>query len=450
MDHVVKKGLDIPIQGRASGAPVPLDPPATVALSPTEIRGLNPRLTVREGDEVEVGSPLVHHKADPRIVLVSPVAGRVKEIRRGHRRVITDIVVERTGDAAASFATHTRASLATARREEVVEALCASGCWPFLRTRPLDRLADPSVVPQSIFVVATETGPLQPGADVLLGADDAEALQVAIDALRKLTDGPVHLTEGETSHPALAKLEGVQRHRVVGPHPSGDPAVQVNLIDPVRGSNRVWYIRAWDAAAMGRTLLTGRFDPVRVYAAVGAGVRRPRFVRTVLGAPLQSIVGEVVEGPMRWIRGSVLTGTAVEPERWAPFYARAVHVLPETVERSVLGWALPNLGRWSWHRAFLSGFTGPRGEHDLRPGLYGGERAMVPVGYYRQVVATPDIVPESLFKSIIAGDLEESIQLGMLDLSEEEAALCTFICPSKIEFDVLLREGLELYQREAG
>lgn len=450
MDHVVKKGLDIPIQGRASGAPVPLEPPATVALSPTDVRGLNPRLMVREGDEVEAGSPLVHHKPDPRIVLVSPVAGRVKEIRRGHRRVITDIVIERTGDAAVAFKSFTRADIGSMNREEVIDALCASGGWPFLKTRPLDRLADPTVEPQSIFLVATETGPLQPGADVLLSPDDAEALQIAVDALRKLTDGAVHLTEGESSHPALSKLEGVQRHRFTGPHPSGDPAVQVNLADPVRGSGQVWYIRAWDAAAMGRALLTGRFDPERIYAVVGAGVKRPRFVRTLLGAPLKDLAGEVADGPLRWIRGSVLTGTAVEAHRWAPFFARAIHVLPETVDRSLFGWALPELGRWSWHRAFLSGFSAPRGEHDLRPGLFGGERAMVPIGYYREVIATPDIVPEALFKSIIAGDLEESIQLGMLDLSEEEAALCTFICPSKIEFDVLLREGLELYQREAG
>jgi Na+-transporting NADH:ubiquinone oxidoreductase subunit A len=74
---------------------------------------------------------------------------------------------------------------------------------------------------------------------------------------------------------------------------------------------------------------------------------------------------------------------------------------------------------------------------------------MVPVGFYGKVVATPDILVDFLFKAIISGDLEESIKLGLLDLSQEEAALCTFICPSKIEFDVILREGLDLYEAEA-
>jgi Na+-transporting NADH:ubiquinone oxidoreductase subunit A len=82
-------------------------------------------------------------------------------------------------------------------------------------------------------------------------------------------------------------------------------------------------------------------------------------------------------------------------------------------------------------------------------GLRGGVRSMVPVGYYRGVVATPDIEPEFLFRSIIAGDLEESVKLGLLDLSMEEAALLTYVCPSKIEFDVILRDGLALYEKEA-
>ena len=51
-------------------------------------------------------------------------------------------------------------------------------------------------------------------------------------------------------------------------------------------------------------------------------------------------------------------------------------------------------------------------------------------------------------KALAAGDLEESISMGMLEFSEEEAALCTYICPSKIEFDVLLQKGLDLYEKE--
>ena len=33
-------------------------------------------------------------------------------------------------------------------------------------------------------------------------------------------------------------------------------------------------------------------------------------------------------------------------------------------------------------------------------------------------------------------------------MTDEEAALCTYICPSKIEFDELLKAGLAAYQQE--
>jgi len=72
-DHVIRRGLDIPIQGAATGDVVPLDPPDTVAYNPTELSGLTPRLDAREGDEVKRGSVLFHDKKRPRIVVRSPV-----------------------------------------------------------------------------------------------------------------------------------------------------------------------------------------------------------------------------------------------------------------------------------------------------------------------------------------------------------------------------------------
>jgi Na+-transporting NADH:ubiquinone oxidoreductase subunit NqrA len=37
----------------------------------------------------------------------------------------------------------------------------------------------------------------------------------------------------------------------------------------------------------------------------------------------------------------------------------------------------------------------------------------------------------------------------MLDITMEEAALLSYICPSKIDFDLILKEGLEVYAKEA-
>ncbi|MCO4745755.1 MAG: NADH:ubiquinone reductase (Na(+)-transporting) subunit A [Proteobacteria bacterium] len=453
--HQIKRGLDIPIAGAASGTAVELDLPATVAYTPVEFKGIVPKLAKREGDTVKAGEALFFHKHSPEMVFLSPVSGTVKEVRRGRRRVITDIVVERGGDDVVEFKKWTLDGLGALDADAARKLLLEGGMWGNLRTRPLDRIPAVDSAPQAIFISATETGPLMPGAAELLGEGDADALQAAVTVLSKLAPS-IHLTvPAGAAHPAWAGLTkgaaglGLQVHEFAGPHPAGDAGVQVNLVDPPRGKNEVWYLSAWDAVLIGRLALEGRFPAERVYAAVGTGVRTPRFVRTVLGAPLAHIVGDVVDEEVRWIRGSVLTGEKVDSGRWASWYGRAVHVLPEAVEREVVGWALPQFGKWSAHRAYPKGLLGSGGTFDLRPGLYGGHRAIVPIGQYAKVIATPDIVPEFLFRSIIAGDLEESIQLGLLDLTMEEAALCSYVCPSKIDFDILLREGLDTYEREA-
>jgi len=448
-EHVIKRGLNIPIQGAASGEPLQLELPPTVAYAPTEFRGIVPRLILREGAKVKRGTPIFHDKLRSEIQFVSPVSGVVKEIRRGRRRVITDYVIELDGDEQESFKSYSLGQLKSIERESAMESLLASGLWMSLRTRPLDKVADPSVLPQAIVVSGFETGPLQPDANALITPDDRDAVQAGVYAMKALTDGPVCLSVGPDGHSALTGLDGVEVHKFRGPHPAGDPAVQVSHICPPRGDGVVWWVRAWDLMEIGRHLLSGHFPNERIYAAVGDGVQKPRYVKTLVGAPLQSIVGDTHERSVRWIRGSVLTGEAVEPDRWASFYTRAVHILPDEAPQRIFGWALPSLGMYSFHRLFLSGFIPPSGRVSMNTALGGGPRAIVPIGAYRKVIATPDIVPDFLFKSILAGDLVEALELGLLDLSEEEAALCTYICPSKIEFGDILRQGLDQYEREA-
>jgi len=449
--HVIRRGLDLPILGEATGIPVDLPPPATVAYCPAEFRGVFAKPVAKVGDEVQAGGVLFCHKQRPEMKFLSPVAGRVQEIRRGRRRVITDYVVERTGDEAVELRRFELEQLQELGRDDARSTLLAGGLWPCLRTRPLDQVADPDDTPQSILIGAMQTSPLQPGMDELVGPDQAEAMQAGVHVLAALTDGPVYLaTESGTSHPALRGLKDVELHSFRGPHPAGDPGVQVNHVDPPRGGRFVWWVRAWDVVLIGRLFLEGRFPAERIYAAIGAGVRHPRLVRTVLGAPLADIVGDINEcDDLRWIRGSVLTGTTTSADRWAGFYDRAVHLLPTEAPRELWGWITPQFKKFSSFRATFTGLLGAFAKpYDMRPILFGGPRAMVPHLAYAGVIASPDIQPEFLFRSILAGDLEDAIGLGLLDITEEEAALMTFVCPAKIEYTVALRDMLDTYVKE--
>ena len=45
-------------------------------------------------------------------------------------------------------------------------------------------------------------------------------------------------------------------------------------------------------------------------------------------------------------------------------------------------------------------------------------------------------------------DVEEAEALGVLELDEEDLALCTYVCPSKIDHGINLRRNLTLIEKE--
>jgi len=59
-----------------------------------------------------------------------------------------------------------------------------------------------------------------------------------------------------------------------------------------------------------------------------------------------------------------------------------------------------------------------------------------------------DIYPMHLLKAIIAHDIDMMENLGIYEVAEEDFALCEFVCPSKIEIQSIVRDGLELIRKE--
>jgi len=50
---------------------------------------------------------------------------------------------------------------------------------------------------------------------------------------------------------------------------------------------------------------------------------------------------------------------------------------------------------------------------------------------------------------VVTGDIELSQQLGILELDEEDLALCTYVCPGKYEYGPILRENLSRIEKES-
>ena len=95
---------------------------------------------------------------------------------------------------------------------------------------------------------------------------------------------------------------------------------------------------------------------------------------------------------------------------------------------------------------FLSKLFGEK-NLEFSPSTNGSPRAMVPIGTYDAVVPM-DILATQLLRSLLVGDIESAINLGCLELDEEDLALCTYSCPGKYEFGPVLREMLTQIERE--
>ena len=77
----------------------------------------------------------------------------------------------------------------------------------------------------------------------------------------------------------------------------------------------------------------------------------------------------------------------------------------------------------------------------------GSPRAMVPIGTYERVMPL-DIMPTFLLRSLLVDDTDRAVQLGALELDEEDLALCTFVDPGKADYGVVLRKNLTEIEKE--
>ena len=138
---VLKKGLNIPVNGVAGLRISNVRTPDVVAVQPTDFKGLLPRLLVREGDAVSCGSPVIADKTHADLLITSPVSGTVKEIVRGEKRKLLAVLIENDHK-------HTRTDFSAGKASEldaakVKQLLLSSGMWPWIVQRPYGIIADP-------------------------------------------------------------------------------------------------------------------------------------------------------------------------------------------------------------------------------------------------------------------------------------------------------------------
>jgi Na+-transporting NADH:ubiquinone oxidoreductase subunit A len=442
----IRKGLDVPI----SGAPEPNIGPGPavreVALLGSDYVGLKLTLLVREGEVVKRGQALFEDKRNPGVYYTSPAGGTVAAIHRGEKRRFRSLVIEVADEEPEQqFKERDVVHLTS---EQVRADLLSSGLWAALRTRPYSKIPAPRSEPHSIFVTAIDTEPLAADPAPII-AEQHDDFVFGLHALKRLTSGPVYVCHRHGSEVPGQDVPGVSMQAFEGPHPAGLPGTHIHFLDPVSARKSVWYLNYQDAIAFGTLFRTGRLNVERVISLAGPAVKRPRLIRTRLGACVDELVkGELEEGVHRVISGSVLTGRKSEPPvNYLGRYHLQISAVPEATRREFLGWQTPGFDRFSATRTFAQAWTGSTRPLTFTTTLSGSRRAMVPIGVYERVMPL-DLLPTQLLRALIVGDTDQAQALGCLELDEEDLALCTFVCPSKYEYGPLLRENLNKIEIE--
>ena len=379
----------------------------------------------------------------------SPVSGTIKEIVRGERRKVLEIHIAPAQEQ--TFKDYGKKNVNEMQGEDIKAHLLSSGCWPFIKQRPYDVIANPDGKPKAIFVSACKTNPLAPDYDYVLKGKE-QALQTALTALSKLTTGKVHVSVfKDSSLSPFRNLKDIVVHNVSGPHPAGNVSTQIAQISPINKGEVVWVVTPQDLVVIGELFLTGKLNLTRTVALTGACIEKPHYVTVLAGAQISGVVGSQVKDAAntRVISGDVLTGTQVSETGFLGFYDDEITAIPEGNDYDLFGWAKPIANKISLTRSLTFSWLNPKKKYNLNTNTNGEHRAFVVTGMYEEVFPL-DIYPMQLLKACLYKDLDELENLGAYEVAPEDFALTEFVCVSKQPHQQIIRDGLDLMMAELG
>lgn len=444
----ISRGLDVPITG-APQQTVSTAKTAKVAVVPADFVGIKPSLLIAEGDKVQAGQAIFKDRNNANVVFTAPAGGVVEKIKRGARRVIEAIVIATDENAQrVAFSKLSEQEILNAESAFIRQRLIESGAWVSFRARPFSKIPTTDATPEAIFITAIDTNPL--AADPRLAAKELDPqgkfFYCGIAALAKLA--PIFVCQSEGQAWITNELPNVKTETFVGPHPAGLVGTHIHFLRPASLKHCVWHVNYQDVIAIGALFLEGQFLTERVVSLAGPVVKKPRLIKTTLGADLNALTqNELAEGENRVISGSILGGrTASGDTAFLGRYHLQVSCLHEGREREMLHYFRLGFDKHSVKNIFISKLLGDK-KFAMTTSTNGSARAIVPCGNYEAVMPL-DILATPLLRYLVAGDTDMAQKMGALELDEEDLALCSYVCAGKYEYGPILRDVLTRIEKE--
>ena len=426
------KGLNLPISGTPD--PIISDAPnvTSVSLLANDFVGMKPTMMVKVGDIVKRGTKLFEDKKNPGIFFTSPAGGTVKDINRGDKRKFLSVEVEVSENEDAEYFEYENTS------EGLAELLINTGLWNAFRTRPFNRTPKVGSLPDAVFVNACDTNPLSVDPYFIID-QDRDDFKNGLEALTRLFSCPIHCTYQNNNFEI--NVDKINYCQVSGPHPAGLSSTHISQLYPVSINKIAWTINYQDIISLGYLLKNKSLRTHKIIALGGPSVFKPSLISARISGNIDQLTAGKIDNNSRVVSGSLIYGHASEGiMNYLGFYDSIISAIPDEANDIFLNWLMPGSNLHSKLNVFSSSLLKPN-KFTFNVSLNGGDRAIVPVGSYDEILPMDILVPQ-LLKALVVGDIEQAVELGMLELAPEDLALASYICPSKYDYCSILANNL--------
>ena len=124
-------------------------------------------------------------------------------------------------------------------------------------------------------------------------------------------------------------------------------------------------------------------------------------------------------------------------------YETSLTLMPGGNVREFLALFKPGYRSPTYSRVFLSRLNPEALNYDCN--RHGGDRACIACMHCADVCPV-EILPQMTYKAILAEEVEEYLEHGLLDCVA--CGLCSYVCPAKIELTAAFTAAKEAYAKE--
>ncbi|MCP4747454.1 MAG: 4Fe-4S dicluster domain-containing protein [Desulfobacteraceae bacterium] len=441
----IKKGHQFRITGQPSQEAIHISDSPVVAVLPDKIAHIKPRLKITQGQPVKIGSVLFNDKRNADFRFLSPACGTIKNIQFGRRRSVKAIEIQRSqkDESHIDFGVIAEHKLPSTGRKELISRILEGGLWWIFRELPIRNMPEPESEPPMILVGLDTREPFQPSPAVYL-QDQTGFFHYGLNVLKKLANGNVVVYSDQNNRDLPEKVKSMLTHTIQGNYPCSDPGTVHFHIKRSAKENRAWFTNGQDVVLLGKLLSQGRYPTSRIVCVGGPAAPVRKHFQTRTGVGLSHLLKRpMIRQNVRYMVGGVMTGYTSDANGYMGLMETSLTMLPEGDSPEFLALFNPGYKKPTYSRTFLSRLN--PGSLSYTCNLNGARRACIGCMHCADICPV-DILPQMTYKAILAQEVEEYLEHGLLDCVE--CGLCSYVCPSKIELSQTFKQTKAAYAKQ--